>query len=456
MRVDPAWIPRLARTEGAAHERLATALVEDILSGGVPAGARLPAHRDLAAALGLSVGTVTRAYATLQRRGLARSEHGRGMFVLAAPKRAAGRLDFMVNLPPPVLTARMLDGLLAEAAAGLDPQEMASYAPPAGPPQHREHLSRHLASTRAFTVPAERLLITAGAQQAIFAALAAAPPGPVAVEAVTYPLALAAVRRLGRLAVALALDEEGVRPDALEAALHGADPPRVLYLVPTLQNPTGATMGEARRARIAELARRHDLVIVEDDIYAALAPDGPPPLAAMAPDHAFHLGSFSKSFGPGLRVGHLLCPPSLAASALGWLQAMSTMASPVACRLMQVCLEGGIAASIAGAIRQEAARRNALARAILGETVAPAGPAALHLWLPMPTRRAAEIVRRAAARDILLAPPEAFLADPQAEQAGLRLCLGALPEADLGLALQAVAALVAGQAAARLDERAIV
>jgi len=456
MRSDPAWTRRLAATEAPAHERLATALIEDILGGAVRAGARLPAHRDLAAALDLSVGTITRAYATLQRRGLARSEHGRGMFVLAAPKRAAGRIDFSVNLPPPVLTARMLDGLMAEAASGFDPQDIAGYAPPAGLPQHRERLSRHLAAMRGFVAPAERLLITAGAQQAIFAAFAAAPGGPVAVEAVTYPLALAALRRLGRPTVALPLDEEGVRPDALEAALRSADPPRVLYLVPTLQNPTGATMGEARRARIAELAHRHDLVIVEDDIYAALAPEAPPSLAALAPDHAFHLGSFSKSFGPGLRIGHLLCPPRFAAPALAWLQAMSTMPSPLACRLMQVCLDGGVAASVAGAIRQEAARRNALARGILGDAVAPAAPAALHLWLPMPTRRAAEIVRRAAARDILLAPPDAFQADPEVEEAGLRLCLGALPEADLAPALQAIVALLTEQDGARLDERAIV
>ena len=456
MRADSPWTPRLAPAAGLAHERLTTALAEDILSGVLPVGARLPAHRDLAAAVGLSVGTVTRAYATLQRRGLARGEHGRGMFVIAAPARAAGRVDLSVNLPPPMLTPKLLAELLAEAASGLDPQGFTAYAPPAGLPQYRTRLAQHLAQSRGLSVDAGHLLLTSGAQHAIFVAVAAAPAGPVAVEAFTYPLALAALRRMGRRPVGIALDAEGIVPEALEAALQGPEPPRLLYLVPTLQNPTGATMGAERRARLVALARRHDLLIVEDDVYAVLAPEAPPALAQLAPERTLHLGSFSKSLAPGLRLGYLACPPALVGTCLDWLQATSSMANPLACRIMQASLDGGLLASVATSIRQEASRRNRLARRILGGAVAPTGPDALHLWLPMAASRAREIVRRAAARDILMAPPDAFMADPEASEAGLRLCLGNVPDPDLAPALEAIAAMVQNEASARVDERAIV
>ncbi len=450
------WTPRLAPGAGLAHERLAAALAEDVTAGHLPVGARLPAHRDLAMRLGLSVGTVTRAYATLQRRGLARSEHGRGMFVLAAPRRAPDRQDFSVNLPPATLTPRMLSDMLAAAGASLDPAGFGCYSPPAGTPQDRQFLASHLAASRGLKVDPGHLLITSSAQHAIFVAMATAPPGPLAVEAVSYPQALIAARRQGRRLVPIALDEEGASPDALEAALRAPDPPRALYLVPTLQNPTGATMSDRRRARIVALARRHDLLLIEDDVYAVIAPGAGPSLAELAPERVFHASSFSKSLAPGLRLGYLACPPALVDPACDWLQSTTCMTSPISCALMRHAVADGLLESVATSIRAETARRHRLAREVLGDAAFPTRHPSLHAWLPMAVARARDIVRRAGQRNIQIAPPLAFMADPAAPEAGLRLCLGNVAEAELRPALEIIAMLVRDRAAARLDEGAVI
>ncbi len=424
MKLASPWTPRLAPPPGLAHERLTAALAEDILSGAIPAGARLPAHRDLAQRLSISLGTVTRAYEMLQRRGLARSQKGRGMFVNETAPAETGHIDLSVNLPPPVLTAPMLKALLGRAAAKVDARHFNAYEAPAGRPAHRTLLARKLADERGLAFDPTRLAITSGAQHALFVALATAPPGPVAIEEVTYPGALRAARMLGREIVPLAMDEQGVTPDSLRAALSRHEPARVAYLMPSMQNPTGALMEEARRREIAALARQADLTLVEDDVYAVFAPAHLPALAQLAPERTFYIGSLSKSLAPGLRTGNLFAPEDMTEVVNHWLQATRSMADPLSGLIMELGLSEGLDKSVAQSIRAQAQERCGMARAHLGPWLAPQPVDGLHVWLPLPTARARDIVLAAARRDIVLAPPEAFMANPQAEHAGLRICLG--------------------------------
>jgi DNA-binding transcriptional regulator YhcF (GntR family) len=97
------WPPRLAAAGASVSERLIAALAEDIIDGAMPAGARLPAHRVLAAELGISIGTVTKAYAALERRGLVRGTPGRGMFVAYRGRDITNVIDLATNMPPPLL-----------------------------------------------------------------------------------------------------------------------------------------------------------------------------------------------------------------------------------------------------------------------------------------------------------------------------------------------------------------
>ena len=108
--------------------------------------------------------------------------------------------------------------------------------------------------------------------------------------------------RLGLRLHGLALDEEGVRPEALEEAARGGRA-RLVFLNPTAHNPTTATMSQGRREAIVAIARRHELILIEDDVYGQLPEDRPPPLAVLAPERTVHISSASKSVAPGLRLG---------------------------------------------------------------------------------------------------------------------------------------------------------
>lgn len=422
------WSPRLAAGTGSPGERLVEALARDIADGSLPPGARLPAHRPLAWQLGMGLGTVTKAYAQLERRGLVRSVRGRGMFVAGVSHAASRMVDLSINVPPQLLSDRLLAACLGDLARRLDADSFGAYAAPAGRLEHRALLARWLAQTG---VPAasERLLICNGAQHALAIALAITcrPDTELLTEALSYPGAIALARRRGLRLAGLAIDDEGLVPQALEQALRrvaAAGRRAVLYVTPTLHNPTTATMDEARRRAIASLCRAHNAVIIEDDIHAALAEPGTIPLASLAPERTLHVCGLSKVLSPGLRIGTLLVPEAWLEPALAELAAICTTAPLLSCLVMERWLTDGTAASVTRSIREEAGRRIALARERLPPGTAMRSGRGFHLWLPMSPERAKALPVRAAASGILLPPPEAFLADLQAPSWGMRLSLG--------------------------------
>ena len=307
------WAPRLADIEANAAERLVLALADDIIEGRLAGGDRLPAHRDLAWKLGVGLGTVTKAYAVLERRGLTRSVKGRGTFVAIQEAHGERQIDLSSNAPPATLSARILAKTLTGIARRIDADHFNLYAPPGGHVEHRRILARWL-ETLGLSADPSHLVLTSGGRQALALAfqLACGPGGLLLTERITYPGAIALARRNGCRLQGLEIDTEGMMPEALAAALDATSSRgRVaVYLTPTLHNPTTVTMGVSRRQAIVDICRRAGVWIVEDGVYAASDP-GVVPLAALAPDISFHVNGLSKSLGPGLQSACSRCH-------LGW------------------------------------------------------------------------------------------------------------------------------------------
>lgn len=445
MRLLSPWQPWLAAIPAPPSDRLAAALADDILSGVLPAAARLPPQRELAFQMKIGLGTVTKAFAILERRGLVRSVKGRGSFVAALEARSGPEIDLSVNAPPRMLGERLLAQTLTAIARQIDPDLFTGYPPSGGHEAHRRPMAQWLAALGMVAEP-ERIILCNGAHQGLGMAFAVAsrPGGTIFTEALTYPGAIALARHAGYRLVGVAMDHQGIRADALERALEMAPDtgPLVLYLTPTMQNPTTATMRLARRQDIVRLCRYYDVRIVEDDVYALSAAEDRPPIAMLAPERSFYVNSLSKTVSPGLRVGVLVVPRDFVAPAKSVLRAASLMVSPLSCALMERWIGDGTAEAIRAAIRVEARHRRAIAMEALGSALRPTDDDGFHLFIPLQRVAAERLHDAASMAGVRLTPPAAIAVDPAGEDSGIRLCLGGPSMAELKQALGVLAGLL--------------
>lgn len=444
MRIKSPWVPYLSNQFTSPADRLVGALADDILEGKLAVGSRLPAHRDLADKLKIGVGTVTKAYGILERRGLVRMVVGSGTFVALTQSRTGPLIDLSRNAPPAAMTERILARTLTSMAKRIDAGLFNSYPLPGGHWEHRCLLARWFTSVGMHAQP-DRLLLTSGAHHAISVALAIAcgRGGTLFTEVHTYPGVIALAKNLGVHLVGIAVDEEGILPDVLDKALAASTSSRAaLYVTPTMQNPTTATMRRARRDAVVAVCRKHRIAIIEDDVYNLGTDHDLVPLAMLAPERTFYVNSLSKTLNPTLRVGGLIVPATGLTEAEATLQATAIMVSPLSCAVMEQWLIDGTADTINRLIQEESARRMNLAKSILGDFARIPRHHGYHLWLPLPTHEADRIYQAAKAFGVLLTPPSATEVAPASPLGGLRLCLGTPAMTDLAAALTTVARLL--------------
>ena len=214
----------------------------------------------------------------------------------------------------------------AKAAIERDGKSVLSYGPGGGYGPLREWIAaRHGVETA-------RVVVTSGSLQGfVFLAEQLVQPGSrVLVEAPTYDRPLKILARLGADVVGLPMDDDGLQPEALERALAEGEKPAFLYTIATFQNPSGRTLTAERRARVVELARAHDLLVLEDDPYGLVRYEGAGALPTMfeldGGANVAYASSFSKTIAPGVRVGYFVLPADLAAQIEAL--AVSTYISP--------------------------------------------------------------------------------------------------------------------------------
>jgi DNA-binding transcriptional MocR family regulator len=303
-----------------AYAGLADALRVLIGDGRVSADLRLPSERDLSVALGLSRTTVTRAYAGLVESGFAQAQQGSGTYTRLPGGRRRG-LDR--TLTPSTVDDDVID-LNAAAPAALPGiataysdalQDLPRYLGghgyfPTGVPLLQEAVAASYDARGLPTDPAQ-IMVVPGALSAltIVAQALVGPRDRVLVESPGYPNAFAALRCAGARLIGAPMDVDGWDLDTVGRVLRTTRP-ALAYLIPDFQNPTGNLMPNAQREELAALLRRTGTVPIVDESHQALALDGRPmprPFAALAPE-TVTLGSTSKSFWGGLRVGWVRCP----------------------------------------------------------------------------------------------------------------------------------------------------
>jgi DNA-binding transcriptional MocR family regulator len=442
------WTPDLPTDGTPLFEQILAALERAVRDGGLKAGERLPPQRALARTLGVSVGTVTRAYEEADRRGLTLGHVGRGTYIARAQDTDNGRgpgplVDLSMNVPPMVAAERLLIEAWGKVRRRAEFAEALNYGPIAGQPEYRKLAAAWLTDTAGVeAIDPLQLVITSGAQAAmdlVFSTLCKA-GDVILAEELTFGGMKAIAQYRGYSLAPVAMDDEGIIPDALAAALK-ATGARVLYTMPTLQNPTARTLSVGRRNELIRVARQAELTIVEDDVYAPYIErrDAPPPLANLAPDITYYISGLSKSLAPGLRTGFVIAPTALLAShvAVG-VRASAHATQSMGLLLAQQVIEEGSAQQILKENRRLLRARSAALRDALNLPPAHLAAMSPHVWLPASYTVASRLEAQLLSENVRVTGISDPLLDP-ARACGLRFCVGApRRDADFDRALSAI------------------
>jgi DNA-binding transcriptional MocR family regulator len=357
---------------------------------------------------------------------------GQGSFVSETSARRAVDLphpvaiDLSMNVPPHPLEAQLDERIIAgieaiRAQSGLT--AFLNYQPPGGSAHEREVAARWMRA-RVPHAHADKLVIFPGAQTILFDLLAhlARPGDVVLTEAITFPGIKAAAARLGVKLVGVTMDDGGILPDALAKACR-THKPKAVYLIPTLHNPTTATLAPERRSAIARIIRDADTLLIEDDAYGLLDRSASP-IANLIPERTYLATTLSKCIAPALRVAYLLTPDGAAQQEMrSALQATVQMPAPLMVALVTHWLESGVADRIIAAIRNEAVGRQQLAQRALKGLQFQAKPAAHHLWLHLPAGRP-DVTAHLLRNGLAIVTGDAFAVDGPPPHAA-RISLGA-------------------------------
>lgn len=438
------WQPHLHTDTGKKYLGIVQALESDIYAGRVKPGDRLPSQRAIAEVLQVDLTTVTRAFNEARRRGLVEGNKGRGSFIRGAVEKKLisdkqTLLDLSMNNPPQPASAN-LQQRLPEGIAGLiaDQRRMLQlhYQDSAGNPDDRE-AAAHWLQVKVANLSPDRVLITGGAQSALYAIChhLIKQKEFLATAEYTYPGLKAVSKQLDCQLLPVATDEAGIIPEAFEQSCQSHQI-KALYLIPALDNPTTTTIPLTRRKQIVEIARRYNVAVIEDDPYSPLQTAPVESFTSLMPELTWHIATLSKCATPALRVAFIITPDAADVEKLAdIIRATQLMAPPLMCALVTRWIYDGTLDDIAAAIRQENNARQKLAATLLEGHSYQADKDGHHLWLQLADNWQAEVFAAQAEKlGVTIVPSSRFAITDKPIDAvrvslGLAADLGALTEA---------------------------
>lgn len=408
---------------GPIYRRLATELEHKILNGSVPDGQKLPTHRVFADHLGLAVGTISRAYAELEKVGLVEPRIGDGTFVCNKAKTRLTDIEFknawsktntLIDLSRNKRIFSIENTAYQEVAMSLISDthafsELLEYTPEEGLIRHRLAGIKWLELSQA-RCSIEEIICTNGAQHGLLCCfLACLKPNDVVVtEQLSYPGLITLARIYGVKLIGLELDMLGIVPSFLHEVLIN-NRVTALFCTPTLQNPTTATMPLQRRQELVALCRQNNLIIIEDDSHGVLVDNRPTSIQSLAPERTVLLTSISKALSPGLRAGWMVVPSKLRHRFLSAIRASTWMATPLSLELTTLLIENGSAMTLRTQQNKEVARRKKIVEPYLADLTIQTSDGCPHYWIEIQEPwRATSIKDQLKKRNILVNSTENF------------------------------------------------
>lgn len=386
------WDFNISDTDKKARYRvIADALERDILSGELAPGARLMTHRELAAKIGVTVSTVTRAYAEAEKRGLIKNHVGRGSFVLEHALRtstaqdswAGPAVELGVAMPLP-LEEPNVKPLLQKVMQNGDVDALVKSFVPLGHYEHRETGASWLRRA-GVDARAESVLITNGHQHSlvsIFTSLFEA-GDRIAVDYLTNPGFRVLVERAGLGLEGVMMDEDGMIPEALDE-LCRAKTIRGVYMTENVQNPSTRPIPRERREALCEVIARHHLILVDDHTFNVMSARHDKAMACLLPESSVYFTSVSSAIYAGLRVAFVHAPVKFYKRIAQAVVANVWTVAPLCVALMCEAISSGMVEKALKKKQQEMERRVALLRDTLAEFEVTSSEQSIYAWLHLP------------------------------------------------------------------------
>ncbi|WP_442100604.1 MocR-like ectoine utilization transcription factor EhuR [Rhizobium brockwellii] len=446
------WRPRADILRRPVYVSLADQIASAIDDGKLVQGVKLPAHRDLAYDLKISIQTVSKAYEILARRGLVTGETGRGTYVKSngdttqmpyIADRPLGIVD--LSIVTPVCTNLQLEKTkeaLADLSANLNPSSVLSFRPNAVMPRHQEASVRWLAELGVDTAP-ENVIITNGASAGITTALmsVAGSGAVVAAEEICYHVIRPLCDYLGIRVRAISADKEGMVADHLRDVC-SREQVRTVLVQPNISNPTACLMSGPRRQKIAEVASQLDVAIIEIDVFGPLLRNRPLPIAAYAPERTIYITGLTKAVLPGLRIAYIAAPAQYAPPIANRHLMANWMATPLVAEIATTWLEDDTVQAMIEWQRDAINARQQVVKEVLDGASYQTHPEALHLWLTLPADHdELAFVSHARLRGVALAPSSPFTLNGHSAGA-VRVAVGVQDLQDLRSALGTISSLL--------------
>jgi len=438
------WDNFRPETHGPTYIAIYRKMAESIEAGRLVPGRRLPSQRMLAEKLGVSIGTVTRAYNLAMDNGLIRGEIGRGTYVryyhpmglsvVDQSRIPPGTLDLYQNFP--VIVPKLESRLWAEALADLE--RRGNLAAAMRSSWSEESMARQNAGmkwiSRVGLESAPHTVFDCPGVQAALCAIFGAvvrPGDTIVASALSHPVVKLLAEQYSAKVRALAWDDEHIVPEAFEQAC-AESTPRLLYCAPTIHSPTTVTMPESRRRAIAEIAERHDVIIVEDESAAFLLPEPPRTIASYAPENTFFVADVWMALSLGLRTTFVLTPEAFRERMATAVAATSGITAPLVAEVARFWIESQRTEGLIRRKRKELAARNEIVREELGRRNVRFHPFGHHIWIELPEPWTSErFVLQAEKRGVAINGAEWFSVGHAPIPEAVRVCIGIAPDREV-------------------------
>ena len=389
------WKPQKADLEKPYYLSIAASLERDILSGVLPENTKLPPQRELADFLDLNLSTITRAYKLCELKGLLYAVTGKGTFV--SPGISAQ--DTFLDKNSPVIEMGMIKpfyecngsilGAAGKVMSNPDNICLLEYSNPFGTGRQAS-AAREWLPHFGIDAPKESILLSAGAQNALSIVLISLfkAGDKIAVDAFTYTNFKGLANFLHIQLISIESDRCGMSPNSLLQACRNTEI-KGIYLMPTCSNPTSIFMPAARRREIADIVRQFHLLLIEDDIYSFLAPNGVKSFFSILPEQTVHICSISKSLCAGLRVAFLAFPAKYKEALVAGMLNINLKTVSLNGEIVTELIETGMAFNIVHQKLALAERRNRIFKSVF-DVPGQDDIARFFYWLPLPEHLSSE------------------------------------------------------------------